>query len=246
MNRAEVSRAGGVLPIIESDIFKDEMESQFATIDLGYGMYPNGVEPAVFNGYLRFRKDVYSDEGILSLDGLDDAGIEHDEDDNRAEHFIVAENRGLGGVAIVACMRLIEKNNGDPLPIERFYPEVFGFSPSPQGSVEVSRFISRADGIINMLNCVRRLFKDALRYYDEQRFPGPAYGVVEEDLEKALIKFGAPSTRIADIKRIELYNSDNVGIEIDVDFMREQMGRLAVESAISATPRIDFWGRKRS
>lgn len=234
------------VPVFQHDLFRDSLESKFATVNLGHGLYPNGVDPTLFKGYLRLRKNVYVDQTeMLDSSVVLPDGIEIDDDDGRSEHFMVAENIGLGEIAIVACLRAIVKYDKEKLPIEEFFPEEFSQSSACEAGpiAEISRFISKANSLTDSLRSIASLFNTALAYVDRSGIDS-VYAVVEEPLEKILSKFGAPSVRMASPKMVREYNDVNLGVKINTDAMKQKIGRTALDAVVLDPGSVNFWGSK--
>jgi N-acyl-L-homoserine lactone synthetase len=227
-------------PVVETDIFQTHPGRRFALIAFGKGLRE---DDPLFKGYLKLRANVYVDQtGMLPRDVVHEDGTETDEDDERSTHFVVLENR-LGAAAAVSCIRIIEKSEQDsrPLPIEEFFPERFDDTPAPNGSVEVSRFISCLDEKDQQLLAIFELFKSGLAHARKNKL-GPAYAVVEEDLEQSLGYLGAIPKRIADPKYVEEYNDYNLGLEIEADKMAELIGAKRVDSLDVSEGAVRYWG----
>ncbi len=210
------------VPVFKHSLFLDKPNTRFATIYLGYGLYPDGRDRTLFLNYLRLRKNVYVDQtGMLSSDVALSDGSEEDDDDNRSAHIVVLENRGSGKIALLGCLRLILKTDEpQKLPIEDFYSEIFDNNPIPVNSVEASRFVSRADIGKDNYEIILSLFKMAMSYIDRHKVR-EAYGVIEEELERAMLKFGNFFERIAEPKMVKEYNDTNLGIKLNLDAMRD-------------------------
>lgn len=229
-----------VTPYVETDIFKEDRTKRFALVAFGLGIRDNDE---LFTSYLRLRANVYVHQtGFLPPEVIRPDGTEVDEDDERSSHFLVLENR-LGAAAAVACIRLIEKSdeNPAPLPVEHVFPEVFENNVPGVKSVEVSRFISRLDSAAQQLNTISQLFKSGLSRINKEEL-GPAFAIVEEDLEQALKFMKAHPQRLADPLFVPQYNSYNVGVELDTVAMTESHGKEEIASLDVSDGAIRFWG----
>ncbi|WKK70851.1 hypothetical protein Q0F99_13970 [Rathayibacter oskolensis] len=108
----------------------------------------------------------------------------------RSLAFAVVEE-SAGEVRIVAALRLIVKGRvirsvpDDRLPVERYWPEVFGPRPAPQPSVEVSRLIARHEDRARQHESVLELYAAVLAFLDEAGLRS-AYGLVDPVLERLL------------------------------------------------------------
>lgn len=208
------------VPVFKSDLFKERSDKHFVAISLGYGLYPKSCDRELFFNYLCLRKNVYIDQtGMIGKKYEMSDGTEIDDDDSRSYHIVVAENRGDGQVAFLGCLRLIIKNrdNANPLPVEVFFPELYRDNPLPLGSIEISRFISRAEkGSGHNYKIIMSMMQMSFNVIEHYKVTG-LYGVIEEDLEKSLQKFGNGLVkRIASPKFVPEYNDYNIGIKLDV------------------------------
>ena len=222
------------------DVFKFSSESRYAAMNLGYGFYPETARADIFQSYLRFRKNVYVDQThMLDESVVRDDGTEHDEDDSRSDHFVVLENRGIGETAVVACMRLINRTEDLPLPVEKYYPEAF-VDPvnAVQQGVESSRFVSKT----GRLGTVTNLFGATFAFADNNQ-RGGIYGVVEEALEASLRRFGAESERIAEPKFLQEYNDVNVGIKINHKATKRKLGEDMLSRLLAQPGEVVYWGK---
>lgn len=230
-------------PVVETDVFNDFSSRRFALIAFGLGTR-NG-DP-LFDSYLKLRANVYVYQtGMLKEDALRIDGTELDKDDYRSSHFLVLENR-IGSTAAVACMRAIEKSehNPAPLPIEGFFPELFEDGPAIPLSVEVSRFISCLDEGSQQMVAILELFKSGLARLRKNKL-GPVYGVVETELIESLVFFGAPPVRVAEPRYVKEYSDNNVGVEIDVGAISQQIGPDVLDSTETADGSVRYWGHVR-
>jgi N-acyl-L-homoserine lactone synthetase len=227
-------------PIVETDVFHSELTKQFAIVAFGRGIRENDD---VFDGYLKLRGNVYVHQtGFLGPEALRADGREMDEDDERASHFAILENR-LGHAAVVGSIRLIEKSqeNPAPLPIESIFPEAFEDQRPGLKSIEVSRFISCLDHKPDQMRAILELFQSGVARIKQEDL-GPTFGIVEKKLERSLGFMGAPPRRIADVQYVEEYNTYNVGVEINTDKMVETFGPETIENLDVSTGSVRYWG----
>jgi N-acyl-L-homoserine lactone synthetase len=228
-------------PVVETDVFKDAKDRQFALICFGMGLREN--DP-LFDAYLRLRANVYVDQtGMLPKEAVRDDGTEIDSDDDRSVSYLVLENLGqsragkIQKAAAVSCMRLIHAN-GDSLPVGDF----FGVEVEPS-ALEASRFISTIDNKPNQLRSIFEIFKSGLAYVKQEEL-GPVYAVVEPELQQSLAFLGAPPEQLSDPKHVGEYNDINVGIKIDTDDMIEKMGGMEAIRQIDVSPdAVRYWGK---
>lgn len=242
-----ISNKDAIPQIPSSGIFNGRSKDRFAVSYMGNGIDLSDEMDPIFQAYLRLRANVYIDQtGMLDTDVRRNDGTETDSDDERSAHFIVAENR-LSTVAIIACMRLIEKKNATdrPLPIEDFFPEIFENNPVAKNSIEVSRFIVRQNEKKHRLGARAMLLVSALAYTRDREF-GPTYAVVEPEFEAHLTAIDVPIERIAEPKWVSEYNDFNLGIMIDTEEMAHRMGKDAVASCLLEAGESKYWGTLRN
>lgn len=231
------------VPIIRSDIFSGHEDSKFAIGVLDKSDVLSYSPGTIAQAYLKLRANVYVDQtGMLdhSVKRLD--GTELDEDDERSVHFVSLENR-MGGVAVFSCMRFIVKDiiDGQPLPIEQFFPEVFT-EPAPINSIEVSRFIVRHDNIRQAMITKKKMVMAGLAYVSDNDL-GPIFGVVEPSFERDINFMKLPNHRIAPPKLVHEYNDYNLGIEIDRVGAIDRMGGAAIRNMILSSGEFKYWGK---
>jgi len=223
-----------VIPTIESDVFRDRPDARFAVGIIAVGNHvAEGLERE-YNAYYDLRRSVYLDQmGHLSLEDIDSDGTDRDMDDARSVAFGVIENHGHKQ-RLVAASRLIIKGMGlyseaateEPLPVEKDWPELFSRDPAPSTALEVSRLISRHESAGVQVMNTGQLFTAELGFVRAHNL-GPAYGMVEELLERNLKRF-VPIGRLRDgePKYIPHYRSVNMPIEIDIpEFARKTEAR---------------------
>lgn len=181
-----------------------------------------GSEEA-YRRFLELRREIYVDEaGFLAAEHGSD-GRETDEDDARSLAFAVVEECA-GELRIRAALRLIVKGRAtravtdDRLPVERYWPEVFGSSPAPEPSVEVSRLIARHEDRAAQHASVLELYAAVLAFLDEAGIRS-AYGLIDPVLER-LLRLSLTATRIGERRWIGAYRSHNVAIVIEVPPIR--------------------------
>ena len=242
MTSIDIRTNTDAVPIIETSLFSPNDEKDFVTIDLGYGVGSDErVDQNIFDGYLQLRKNVYADQkGFIDPLELEN-GKEIDENDERSRHMVVLHRREMGTAAVVACLRLIDKRAGEPLPIEQFFPE-FSEHPASNNAIEVSRFISRsANGDGEQRQIVGNLFGTGLSYVINEGFD-EVYGVIESPLQNVLQnKFAAPNKTITKPRWIESYNTENIGIKIDAEAMKHSMGRSMLRALSLQPGDVRFW-----
>jgi hypothetical protein len=108
-----------------------------------------------------------------------------------------------------------------PLPVEEFYPEIFGEAPAPAYSDEVSRWISRHEKSATQEVLRWQICAAALGYIANHDL-GPTYGVIEPWLERFL-NATIPIKRVGDPKFVEHYKDVNLAIAVDTDAFIQQM-----------------------
>lgn len=203
------------LPFVSVEHFKDNERARFLiakTAIKSVVAYPELQEASSV-----LRANVYIDEmGFLPESHRDEQGRETDEDDYRSVHFAVTEKAKDGESArLIGTSRLITKQYiGDDLPIERLYPEIFVDNPAPQGSLEVSRFISRHEDEFTQHKVALSLIRAMTHYGVKQEVPY-AYFVIEEPLWDLLNVIGLPMEPLSELKKLEEYgNTLNMAIRI--------------------------------
>jgi len=228
------------IPLIQpSGIFYDEnKKSRFAVTNLGYGT--GTPEEQIFKGMLQLRSNVYIDQtGFLDEDARLEDGTERDVDDERSQHFAVIENR-VGGIAVIACMRLI--NRGEiPLPIEELIPGAFETDVAENKSVEVSRFIVLHNEKRERALARTFLLATALSHIRNNDL-GPAYAIVESELDAHLTGISVPTQRISEPVWVEEYNTTNFGIRIDTDEMIRRFGDDLLNDFSLQEGEYKYWG----
>ena len=211
-------------------LFEGREDSRFAAgvIMLGETAL-EGFEGAK-NAYMMLRGQVYvTQTRMVSEERLVQTGPEAgseipDEDDVRSVHFGVFENLG-SVIRMVGSQRHIRKTLEDPrpLPIENFFPTAF-CEPAKPGSFEVSRYIQRHEDVSLQDSLTFPLLRTAV-LYALSHSDEPAYGVVEEGLERKLRdRASVPLRRIAEPMMVPDYAADNLGIVIDLHEMARRYG----------------------
>lgn len=243
-SRNKLIASDKAIPVIKHDVFSKNPDRVFAIKNLGFG---NDIEDReLFRAYGKLRKSVYVDQtgmlnkGTSSIDEIN--GTEFDLDDDRSSHFVVLENMGAERVGVVGCVRVIQKIDSIPLPVEDYFGDELPEGGTSTGSVEISRLISMKQRA-PQLRAIRNLFSAALAHIDMQKLDN-IYAIVEDDLERSLSYLGAKSHRIADPKWIEDYRSENVAIQIDKTATREHLGAEALKSMTLRLNDTKFWGNR--
>jgi N-acyl-L-homoserine lactone synthetase len=138
-------------PEVPSSIFNNHPEATYwigKVADLGQSSLPE-----YYNALTKFRAETYLRLGFIAMDQLDTEGRDIDKDELRSTSFMVvkkSEHNSIMHTSVVGSARLICKGvTGDPLPIERTFPEIFDKDPLSNKTVEISRFISRDSEEIN-------------------------------------------------------------------------------------------------
>ena len=204
-----------VVPFVESDVFAHNLEARFAIARLAIGSIVTVGRDEEFYGSLKLRSNVYLDAGFVSPDDLDARGTEFDADDERAVHFAALERTTNPKLArVVANMRLVVKGSGEvPLPLERYYPEVFENEQARPQSTEVSRLISRHEDVTVQNALTWSMFVAGLRHVERNNL-GPVYGLMEPRLARSLSSQGVPLTTLADERYIPAINATKRPVEI--------------------------------
>jgi N-acyl-L-homoserine lactone synthetase len=186
------------------------------------------------------RGNVYGHlKDFVPLDSLAPDGAEIDDDDGRAVHIAVLENRAdedrPGTARLIGTVRLIAKSSPDapPLPIEVQFPGLLPDEPLPVGSVEVSRLIAQHEDLPVKGLAKALLFQFAAAYIVQSGF-GPTYAVVDESLERGLQASGIPVERLSEPRFIADFNSVKLPVEIGTAVFHQLVQDDAVSDA--ATP----------
>ncbi|MFI5212676.1 MAG: hypothetical protein ACHQTE_01820 [Candidatus Saccharimonadales bacterium] len=210
------------IPIIESGIFDVNQDARFAIGMVALGDVIMQGRENEFWGAAKLRSNVYLDKGFVTPTDLDENGTELDYDDSRSIHFAVFERTAVSSLArVVANMRLIVKGIDEPpLPLEKYYPEVFEACQAMPTSTEVSRLISRHEDptIQNMLTW--SMFIAGLKHVDKNNL-GPVYGLLEPNLARGLVGQGVPVSVIAEEKYIARINATKQPVQIDVERLKK-------------------------
>ncbi len=227
--------------LADSTIFSGNDEKRFAITTLNPHSHASN-ESTLPYAYHKFRADVYIDQlGILDDGARTMDGVELDEDDERAQHFIVVENK-LGSAALIACMRLITKEEeAGLLPVESVFSDIHRDAPAEVGSVEVSRFITRHDNSSERAEARTMMLASALAYVDHHNL-GPAYAIIEPELERHLLAIGVPLERLSEYRWLNEYGSDNASVRIDTLEMTRRFGGEAVGRSLLLEEEWKFWG----
>ncbi len=223
------------IPIIVSDVFKKETDARFALgVVANQGKVIPGYEEE-FYGAAQLRGRVYLDKKFVTPDDLDENMAEKpDLDDERSVHFVILERMAITNAMarVVGNIRLIVKGeNGERLPVERFYDDQFGNNPAPARSTEVSRLICRhEDGTIQ--NALKwPLFMAGVEYV-EQNDLGPVYGLLEPKLASSLVMQKVPVEPLAEAKYIPEIMAAKQPVEIDVPRLSKIMGSIGSNQVV--------------
>lgn len=209
-----------VIPTVKSQAFVDNPMSRFAIGMVGMG--DDVYYPEEKLAYHRLRAGVYAKQtGMIPLDRINEDGGEYDSDDSRSAHMCIVENRGEEQ-RVVASMRLIVRQGGIPLPIEKHFPDVFSGASAPDFSTEVSRYIARHEDA-RLQDALRwPTFRRALAHIANYNL-GPTYAIVEPFLERKLRMAGVPCAPLADPEFVAEYNEYNLPIMIDTAGLIERV-----------------------
>lgn len=214
-----------VIPVFESDLFKNNPNAVLAVGMIGVGGEAAKGREAEFKAYLQLRAAVYAHQtGMIPETHVKQDGTETDENDVRSAHFAVIENQGSHN-RVIGAMRLIQKTAENPsqLPIEGFFDESFKDQPAPVGSVEFSRYICRhEDGRVQ--NSLKWHLYAATTGYIAANKLGPSYGVVEEFLKKDFSRNRIPAQSVGAPKFVPEYGSVNIPVLIDAAKVAQDLG----------------------
>ena len=228
---------------INSGIFECMPDATLAVVDLGYGLYPDGVDEVLFGEYLSLRRKVYGRLGILP-DSNQRGDVEYDDDDKRSVHVAAFYNLGLGRVAATACMRAIRKESVDdsPLPVERYFPEYFRHHPVGIDGCESSRLISLGRGALERYINARLVIRTHLKVCERDGIKD-VLGMVDEGKEEKFSHVsGAPVKTITSPVYIEEYASHNVAIHMGVCDMISSFSEDAFRSTRIGAGKVVYIG----
>lgn len=209
-----------VIPIVESDIFKLNDESQFAIAQVTPKELSDMRE---FDGAARLRANTYLSEGFVKPEELDENGTELDDDDIRSNHYLMFERTAVQSlVRVVGNLRLVTKTDeySESLPVERYFPESFP-ELTPIGSVEVSRLIARHEDARVQSMLKWPMFIAGYKHVIGSD-GGPVYGLMTRVLARQLSLQGVPLTSMAEPRYIEEINATKHPVEVDVP----RLGRM--------------------
>lgn len=173
-----------------------------------------------FTDVLRLRADVYVDElkflGIdQKLETGEEAGDEYDLLDSTAHFAVYGKNEDAS--EIIGTIRVIQKDDQHPLPIENHFKDDIGYVPS--GSTEVSRFILKKEfrAKESELFASLLLIRAGINRLLELKSPN-SYAVLEKDLIYHLRdNLGIPYKVLGGKKYLEEYNSENYATVVEPD-----------------------------
>lgn len=238
-----------VVPVVESDIFNGHDDKRFAIGVFGPEDVLAYESNSLLAGYLKLRANVYIDQqNILSSLNRRGDGTEINSDDERSAHFVAFENR-IGGVAVFASMRLIEKRDeNDLLPIEDTFHESL-YEPINRGSIEISRFIVKHDEATCQSQAKLKIIMAGLAYSSKNNL-GPLYGEVEKRLRHSSSIFGVPAEEVSEPEMVEeggaydstKHKTELVGIRILTENLRKRIGKEALDKMYMKFGEFKYWG----
>lgn len=190
----------------------------------------------MFEAATKLRGQAYSKLGYVAIEKLDAEGRETDLDDLRSVHFTALQRQPDGETArIVGNSRLIVKESADsPLPIERYFPEVFENGPIRPGIVEVSRLIAIHEDPRTRHKIALSLIRSMIKFAASSNID-ESYCIVEDPLHRLLNSVGIPAKIIGNPKFIEEQGGmlnpvhmDHLKV-IEPDYMT-RVGKLAMKN----------------
>lgn len=211
-----------VVPELQSTIFANHDNARFAIGQIAEGY--DSLYPEENLAYHRLRANVYIQQTqMISEEYVAPDGGEYDSDDSRSVHVAVLENCG-DKQRIVGSMRLISRGDTEPLPVEKFFPDIFTNNPVPSTSCEVSRYIARHEDRDVQNEISWALFQRSLAAAITHRM-GPMYAVIDPSLARIMRLKRVPITELALPTRVEEYNSVSLPVVIDIDLLAERLER---------------------
>ncbi len=202
------------VPQLDTDIFSSHPDAVFWSGVLALGMQPNEGLAEEFTAARTLRANIYIEKGYLTEDAREADGGESDEDDTRSTQFGIIEASPDGGL-MRGTARLIEKQNeSDMLPVEAFFPEVFGAAAAPVGSVEASRFIARHPDRLTQHAISLGLIRSMVAQAESNEAPY-IYAVVEDYLAKLFSKINLLHEVVSEPVYLEEYKSTNMALRFD-------------------------------
>jgi len=209
------TRIDNLLPRVKTDLFQDNQDAQFWVGQVG-GL--NGVQndPDLFASVAQLRANVYIDEKhYLGEEVRQNDGTESDEDDLRSIQFAAFENLQDGLVRTVASGRMILKaTETEPLPIEKYFPEVFEPGIPTVGSIEISRFISRHPNRLTQHIASLAIIR-AMAFSSSKMEVPTNYCIIEKPLLDMLNFIGLPVVELGEAKDIPEQNGVLYPIDIN-------------------------------
>jgi len=239
-------------PIVEENeakkvFFGDANDADYALLSLGHGdeRYENERYQSLVDTYHLLRGNIYGAHGYLGHSEVID-GREYDEDDARSSHYLVLKRQLVGALAI-GSMRIIEKKDGNPLPVEQYFKTAFP-EPAQDGAYEASRLISVETDMRQQLRITSELFRIGWARLLQTKPEGTestVYGVIGEDLEAALTpsRLGVRTIRLADPAPVP-YGTDDLPVRIDGTVLEEIHGVEALRTENVAVGAVRSWVKR--
>lgn len=194
---------------VESDVFQQHPK---ATFFIGVIAVPGMViDPGLYDAAARLRYEVYvREKGLMRAPLLSRlTRRERDRDDKRSVHFVVVQNGGKEGrhQLVGASRHIVKDKEGNPLPIERHYPEAFTEGGVAVNGVEASRFIARNGSKQSQHRIARGLIR-AMAMWMDLDYRQPVYAVVDDQLAGMFRFDKVPFTELAEPKVLSEYSTD--------------------------------------
>jgi hypothetical protein len=189
-------------PEVSNRIFEDQSDAAFWVGKVAVDGI--AIHSDYYDGTTLFRGNIYTNLGFISPDKVDDMGREIDEDDERSTQFAVIENlKEKNSSRIVGSGRVIIKTaSGQPLPIEKHFPELFEASPIAPHNTEISRFIAQHENPNRQHRVALSLIRAMALYTAKQEFETD-YCMIEESLLRHLGSLGLPTKQLGAPKDVE-------------------------------------------
>lgn len=212
---SRAARIEALLPQVDTELFAANQDAKFWVGKVGD---LDGVQydADLFSSVAQLRANVYvGEKQFLDIEALGEDGTESDEDDMRSVQFAAFENiNNLRARTIASGRTIVKLCEDNPLPIEKYFPEVFEPGVPEVGSVEISRFISRHPNKLTQHIASLAIIR-AMAYSTADIEVPTNYCMVEKPLLDMLNFIGLPVIELGDPKDIPEQNGILYPIDIN-------------------------------